>query len=179
MVAAAMTKGDITVENVLVEHLKPVTAKLIEAGCEVIEMDNAIRVIGPEKIKAVDVKTLPHPGFPTDVQAQFMAMLTVARGTGVVIETVFENRFMHVAEFNRMGANIKIEGRTAIVKGVDQLYGASVNATDLRAGSALIIAGIIAKGETQVFNIEHIDRGYENIEQKFRNLGANIQRVSE
>ena len=177
MVAAAMTKGDITVENVLIEHLKPVTAKLIEAGCEVIEMDNSIRVIGPEKLKAVDVKTLPHPGFPTDVQAQFMAMLTVARGTGVVIETVFENRFMHVAEFNRMGADIKIEGRTAVVKGVDQLYGANVNATDLRAGAALILCGLIAEGETQIGKIYHIQRGYVDIDKKIRSLGGNIEIV--
>ena len=153
MVAAAMTKGDITVENVILEHLKPVTAKLREAGCEVIEMDKSIRVIGPEKLKAVDIKTLPHPGFPTDVQAQFMAMLTVSKGTGVVIETVFENRFMHVAEFNRMGANIKIEGRSAIVEGVEKLYGAKVNATDLRAGAALILCGLIAEGETEIGEI--------------------------
>ena len=179
MVAAAMTKGDITVENVLIEHLKPVTAKLIEAGCEVIEMDNSIRVIGPEKLKAVDVKTLPHPGFPTDVQAQFMAMLTVARGTGVVIETVFENRFMHVAEFNRMGADIKIEGRTAVVKGVDQLYGANVNATDLRAGAALILCGLIAEGETQIGKIYHIQRGYVDIDKKIRSLGGNIEIVED
>ena len=177
MVAAAMTKGDITVENVLVEHLKPVTAKLIEAGCEVVEMDNSIRVVGPEKLKAVDVKTLPHPGFPTDVQAQIMAMLTVARGTGVVIETVFENRFMHVAEFNRMGADIKIEGRTAVVKGVDQLYGANVNATDLRAGAALILCGLIAEGETQIGEIYHIQRGYVDIDKKIRSLGGNIEIV--
>ena len=179
MVAAAMTKGDITVENVLVEHLKPVTAKLIEAGCEVVEMDNSIRVVGPEKLKAVDVKTLPHPGFPTDVQAQIMAMLTVARGTGVVIETVFENRFMHVAEFNRMGADIKIEGRTAVVKGVDQLYGANVNATDLRAGAALILCGLIAEGETQIGEIYHIQRGYVDIDKKIRSLGGNIEIVED
>ena len=121
MVAAAMTKGDITIENVIMDHLKPVTAKLIEAGCEIIEMENAVRVIGPEVLKPIDIKTLPHPGFPTDVQAQFMAMLTVANGSGTVIETVFENRFMHVAEFNRMGADIKIEGRSAIVKGVNHV----------------------------------------------------------
>ena len=177
MVAAAMTKGDITIENVLMEHLKPVTAKLIEAGCEIIEMDNAVRVIGPEVLKPIDIKTLPHPGFPTDVQAQFMAMLTICNGTGVVTETVFENRFMHVAEFNRMGANIKIEGKSAIVNGVKKLHGANVNATDLRAGAALIIAGCSAKGTTEIFNIEHIDRGYENIEEKFKALGANIERV--
>ena len=175
MVAAAMTKGDITVENVILEHLKPVTAKLREAGCEVIEMDNSIRVIGPEKLKAVDIKTLPHPGFPTDVQAQFMAMLTVSKGTGVVIETVFENRFMHVAEFNRMGANIKIEGRSAIVEGVEKLYGAKVNATDLRAGAALILCGLIAEGETEIGEIYHIQRGYVDIDKKITALGGNIE----
>ena len=177
MVAAAMTKGDITVENVILEHLKPVTAKLREAGCEVIEMDNSIRVIGPEKLKAIDIKTLPHPGFPTDVQAQFMAMLTVSKGTGVVIETVFENRFMHVAEFNRMGANIKIEGRSAIVEGVEKLYGAKVNATDLRAGAALILCGLIAEGETEIGEIYHIQRGYVDIDKKITALGGNIEIV--
>ena len=175
MVAAAMTKGDITVENVILEHLKPVTAKLREAGCEVIEMDKSIRVIGPEKLKAVDIKTLPHPGFPTDVQAQFMAMLTVSKGTGVVIETVFENRFMHVAEFNRMGANIKIEGRSAIVEGVEKLYGAKVNATDLRAGAALILCGLIAECETEIGEIYHIQRGYVDIDKKITALGGNIE----
>ena len=177
MVAAAMTKGDITIENVLLEHLKPVTAKLIEAGCEIIEMDNAVRVIGPEKLKAIDIKTLPHPGFPTDVQAQFMAMFTVSKGTGVVIETVFENRFMHVAEFNRMGANIKIEGRTAVVEGVDELKGAKVNATDLRAGAALILCGLIAEGETEIGEIYHIQRGYVDIDKKITALGGNIEIV--
>ena len=177
MVAAAMTKGDITVENVILEHLKPVTAKLREAGCEIIEMDNSIRVIGPEKLKPIDIKTLPHPGFPTDVQAQFMAMLTVAGGTGVVIETVFENRFMHVAEFNRMGANIKIEGRTAVVEGVEELNGAKVNATDLRAGAALILCGLIAEGETEIGEIYHIQRGYVDIDKKITALGGNIEIV--
>lgn len=177
MVAAAMTKGDITIENVILEHLKPVTAKLREAGCEIIEMDNSIKVIGPEKLKAIDIKTLPHPGFPTDVQAQFMAMLTVAKGTGVVIETVFENRFMHVAEFNRMGANIKIEGRTAVVEGVEKLNGAKVNATDLRAGAALILCGLIAEGETEIGEIYHIQRGYVDIDKKITALGGNIEIV--
>lgn len=177
MVAAAMTKGDITVENIILEHLKPVTAKLREAGCEIIEMDNSIRVIGPEKLKSIDIKTLPHPGFPTDVQAQFMAMLTVAKGTGVVIETVFENRFMHVAEFNRMGANIKIEGRTAVVEGVEELNGAKVNATDLRAGAALILCGLIAEGETEIGEIYHIQRGYVDIDKKITALGGNIEIV--
>ncbi|WP_434797791.1 UDP-N-acetylglucosamine 1-carboxyvinyltransferase [Terrisporobacter vanillatitrophus] len=177
MVAAAMTKGDITIENIILEHLKPVTAKLREAGCEIIEMDNSIRVIGPEKLKSIDIKTLPHPGFPTDVQAQFMAMLTVAKGTGVVIETVFENRFMHVAEFNRMGANIKIEGRTAVVEGVEELNGARVNATDLRAGAALILCGLIAEGETEIGEIYHIQRGYVDIDKKITALGGNIEIV--
>ena len=177
MVAAAMTKGDITIENVLMEHLKPVTAKLIEAGCEIIEMDNAVRVIGPEVLKPIDIKTLPHPGFPTDVQAQFMAMLTICNGTGVVTETVFENRFMHVAEFNRMGANIKIEGKSAIVNGVKKLHGANVNATDLRAGAALILCGLIAEGETQIGEIYHIQRGYVEIDKKITALGGNIEIV--
>ena len=179
MVAAAMTKGDITIENVIMEHLKPVTAKLKEAGCEIIEMENAVRVIGPKVLKPIDIKTLPHPGFPTDVQAQFMAMLTVANGSGVVIETVFENRFMHVAEFNRMGANIKIEGRSAIVNGVKQLHGASVNATDLRAGAALILCGLIAEGETQIGEIYHIQRGYVDIDKKITALGGNIKIVED
>lgn len=177
MVAAAMTKGDITVENVLMEHLKPIIAKLRETGCEIIEMENAVRVIGPEVLKPIDIKTLPHPGFPTDVQAQFMAMLTIANGTAVVIETVFENRFMHVTEFNRMGADIKIEGRSAIVNGVDKLYGAKVNATDLRAGAALILCGLIAEGETQIGEIYHIQRGYVDIDKKIRALGGNIEIV--
>ena len=179
MVAAAMTKGDITIENVLMEHLKPVTAKLIEAGCEITELENAVRVVGPETLKPIDIKTLPHPGFPTDVQAQFMAMLTVSKGMGTVIETVFENRYMHVAEFNRMGANINIEGRTAIVKGVDQLHGAKVNATDLRAGAALILCGLIAEGDTEIGEIYHIQRGYVDIDKKITALGGNIEIIED
>ncbi|CEN80381.1 UDP-N-acetylglucosamine 1-carboxyvinyltransferase [Paraclostridium sordellii] len=179
MVAAAMTKGDITVENVMMEHLKPVVAKLKEAGCEIIDMENSVRVKGPEVLKPIDIKTLPHPGFPTDVQAQFMAMATIANGTGVVIETVFENRFMHVAEFNRMGANIKIEGRSAIVTGVDKLYGSSVKATDLRAGAALILCGLIAEGETEIGDIYHIQRGYVDIDKKIQALGGNIEIIED
>ena len=179
MVAAAMTKGDITIENVMMEHLKPVVAKLKEAGCEIIDMENAVRVKGPEVLKPIDIKTLPHPGFPTDVQAQFMAMATIANGTGVVIETVFENRFMHVAEFNRMGANIKIEGRSAIVTGVDKLYGSKVKATDLRAGAALILCGLIAEGETEVGDIYHIQRGYVDIDKKIQALGGNIEIIED
>ena len=176
MVAAAMTKGDVTIENVIIDHLKPVIAKLTEAGAQVIEGENTIRVVGPESIKPIDIKTLPHPGFPTDVQAQFMAMLTVAQGTGVVIETVFENRFMHVNEFNRMGANIKIDGRSAVVK---SLVGADVTATDLRAGAALILCGLIADGITNIGEIYHIQRGYVDIDKKFRQLGGNVEIVED
>lgn len=179
MVAAAITKGDITIENVILEHLRPVVAKLKEAGCKVIEMENSVRVIGPEKIQSIDIKTLPHPGFPTDVQAQFMAMLTVANGSGTVIETVFENRFMHVAEFNRMGADIKIEGRSAIVKGVKKLHGAKVVATDLRAGAALVLCGLIAEGETIIGDIYHIQRGYVDIDKKISSLGGNIEIIED
>lgn len=179
MVAAAMTKGDITIENVIIDHLKPVIAKLTEAGAEIIEGENTIRVIGPENIRPIDIKTLPHPGFPTDVQAQFMAMLTVAKGTGVVIETVFENRFMHVNEFNRMGANIKIDGRSAVVNGVKSLVGADVTATDLRAGAALILCGLIADGVTNIGEIYHIQRGYVDIDKKFRQLGGDVEIVED
>ena len=177
MVAAAMTKGDVTLNNVILDHLKPVIAKLTEAGATIYESDeeNSIRVVGPEKIRPIDVKTLPHPGFPTDVQAQFMAMLTVADGTGVVIETVFENRFMHVTEFNRMGANIKIDGRSAVVNGVDSLVGADVTATDLRAGAALILCGLIAEGTTNINEIYHIQRGYVDIDKKLRALGGEVE----
>ena len=179
MVAAAMTKGDVTIENVIIDHLKPVIAKLTEAGAQVIEGENTIRVVGPESIKPIDIKTLPHPGFPTDVQAQFMAMLTVAQGTGVVIETVSENRFMHVNEFNRMGANIKIDGRSAVVNGVKSLVGADVTATDLRAGAALILCGLIADGITNIGEIYHIQRGYVDIDKKFRQLGGNVEIVED
>lgn len=179
MVAAAMTKGDVRLENVIIDHLKPIIAKLTEAGAKVIEEENALRVIGPEVIKPIDVKTLPHPGFPTDVQAQFMAMLTVADGTGVVIETVFENRFMHVTEFNRMGANIKIDGRSAVVNGVESLVGSDVTATDLRAGAALILCGLIAEGTTNIGEIYHIQRGYVDIDKKFKALGGKVEIVED
>ncbi|CAH2211859.1 UDP-N-acetylglucosamine 1-carboxyvinyltransferase [Tepidibacter aestuarii] len=179
MVAAAITKGDVLVDNVLIDHLKPTIAKLREVGCEVHEMDNAVRVIGPDEIKPTDIKTLPHPGFPTDMQSQFMALLSVAKGTGVVIETVFENRFMNVSELNRMGANIKIEGRSAVVQGVEQLQGSTVNATDLRAGAALILAGLVSEGETVIGDTYHIFRGYVDIDKKFNSLGANIEIIEE
>jgi UDP-N-acetylglucosamine 1-carboxyvinyltransferase len=177
MVAAAITKGDVIVENVITSHIKPIIAKLREAGCEVWEEEDKVRVVGTDNLKAVDIKTLPYPGFPTDMQAQFMALMSVAKGTSVIIETVFENRFMHVDELKRMGADIKIDGRSAIVQGVNELMSAPVKATDLRAGAALILAGLKADGVTEISDIHHIDRGYENIEQKFAQLGAKIYRT--
>ena len=177
MVAAAMTKGNVLLENVLIDHLKPVEAKLKEAGAIILEEGEGIRVIGPDVLGPIDIKTLPYPGFPTDMQAQMMAMVTTAPGTSVITETVFENRFMHVNELKRLGANIKIEGRSAIVEGVSHLTGTSVKATDLRAGAALVLAGLIARGETEICNIYHIDRGYYKIENKLAKLGANIIRV--
>ena len=176
MVAAAMTQGDVYIENAISEHLKPVIAKLKEAGVSIEEDVDGIRVSCNKRVKAVDIKTMPYPGFPTDMQAQFMAMLAVAEGTGLVTETVFENRFMHVDELKRMGANIKIDGRTTVVEGVDTLTGCQVKATDLRAGAAMVLAGLVAEGETQVGYIHHIDRGYDNLVQKLVGLGADICR---
>lgn len=179
MVAAAMTHGDIYIENAISEHLKPVIAKLTEAGAEIIEDVKGIRVRNDKSLKAVDIKTMPYPGFPTDMQAQFMAMLTVSEGAGMVTETVFENRFMHVDELKRMGANIKIEGRTSVVEGPSKLLGCQVKATDLRAGAAMVLAGLVADGETQIGYIHHIDRGYDNLVAKLCSLGANIRRIND
>lgn len=180
LIAAAMAGGDVYVENALSEHLKPVVAKLKEAGVHVEEDVDGIRVISNgEPMKAVDIKTLPYPGFPTDMQAQFMAFTTICKGTSTVTETVFENRFMHVAELRRMGAHIDIEERKAIVEGVEGLHGAEVKATDLRAGAALVCAGLCAEGETKVGNLHHIDRGYDNLVSKLEKLGAHIVRVDE
>lgn len=177
MVAAAMTQGDVYIENAITEHLKPVIAKLKEAGVDIDENIDGVRVRCSQKPRAVDIKTMPYPGFPTDMQAQFMAMLTISEGTGMVTETVFENRFMHVDELKRMGANIKIDGRTSVVRGVDKLTGCQVKATDLRAGAAMVLAGLVAEGETQIGYIHHIDRGYDNLVAKLIGLGANIVRV--
>lgn len=177
MVAAAMTAGDVYIENAISEHLKPVIAKLKEAGVGIVEDVNGIRVKSTGKLKAVDIKTLPYPGFPTDMQAQFMAMAAVSQGASVISETVFENRFMHVDELKRMGANIKIEGRSAVVEGVKSLTGCQVKATDLRAGAAMVLAGLVAEGETQVGCIHHIDRGYDELVRKLCALGADIRRV--
>ena len=179
MIAAAMTQGDIYVANAISEHIKPVIAKLKEAGVTVIEDVDGIRVTCDHRPKAVDIKTLPYPGFPTDMQAQFMAMLTISEGTSVVTETVFENRFMHVDELRRMGAKIKIDGRTSVVHGTDVLTGCQVKATDLRAGAAIVLAGLIAEGETQIGYIHHIDRGYDNLVGKLISLGADIKRVDQ
>ena len=177
MVAVAMTGGDIYIENAISEHLKPVIAKLNEAGVKIEEDIDGIRVSCNKRPKAIDIKTLPYPGFPTDMQAQFMAMLTIADGTGLVTETVFENRFMHVDELKRMGACIKVDGRTSIVEGVPSLNGCQVKATDLRAGVAMVLAGLVANGETEVSYIHHIDRGYDNLVEKLCGLGADICRV--
>jgi UDP-N-acetylglucosamine 1-carboxyvinyltransferase len=177
MVAAAMTQGDVYIENAISEHLKPVIAKLKEAGVSIEEDVAGIRVHCDGRTKAVDIKTMPYPGFPTDMQAQFMAMMAVSEGTGFVTETVFENRFMHVDELKRMGANIKIDGRTSVVEGVSQLTGCQVKATDLRAGAAMVLAGLVADGETQVGYIHHIDRGYDHLVQKLVGLGADICRT--
>lgn len=179
MVAAAITKGDIVLENVIPDHLKPMMAKLLEVGCTVEEGENSIRVIGPQKILPTDIKTMPHPGFPTDLQSPFMAMLSVAEGNSMVIETVFENRFMNVPELNRMGADIKIEGKSAVIRGVRSLEGSNVVATDLRAGAALILSGLVAEGDTKISEIYHVERGYVDIVGKLTNLGANIQIVQD
>lgn len=177
MIAAAMTGGDVVVENVLPEHQKPLIAKLREAGAVVEEDIDKVRVIGKNPLKAVSIKTLPYPGFPTDMQAQMMAMMVIADGRSKVTETVFENRFMHVVELNRMGAQISTEGRSAVIDGPCKLTGCDVRATDLRAGAAMILAGLVAEGTTRIGDLHHIDRGYENIVAKLKKLGADIERV--
>jgi len=177
MIAAAMTGGDVIIDNVLPEHQKPLIAKLREAGAIVEEDIDKVRVIGTGSLKGVSVKTLPYPGFPTDMQAQIMAMMVVSEGNSRVTETVFENRFMHVAELNRMGAKITTADRSANIEGPAKLVGCDVRATDLRAGAAMILAGLVAEGETRIGDLFHIDRGYEDIVEKLRNLGADIERV--
>lgn len=176
MVAAAATGGDLLIEHVIPTHIEPLIAKLREANVEVVEEDDTIRVRASGELKPIDIKTLPYPGFPTDMQSQVMAMLTMVKGTSVIVENVFENRLQVADEFKRMGARIKVEGRTAIVQGVNKLQGAQVKASDLRAGAALIIAGLIAEGETEICNTHYIDRGYENIEEKLISVGAQISR---
>ncbi|EPY7710130.1 UDP-N-acetylglucosamine 1-carboxyvinyltransferase [Bacillus pacificus] len=179
MVAAAITGGDILIENAVPEHLHSITAKMEEMGVKIIEENEGVRVIGPDKLKAVDIKTMPHPGFPTDMQSQMMALLLQADGTSMITETVFENRFMHVEEFRRMNADIKIEGRSVIMNGPNSLQGAEVAATDLRAAAALILAGLVSEGYTRVTELKHLDRGYVNFHKKLAALGATIERVNE
>ena len=177
MIAAAITNSKIILENAREYYMKPLVAKLREMGIEITSIeDNVMKVNGDVDVRPVDIKTLPHPGFPTDMQSQMMALLATVKGTSVITETIFENRFMHVSELNRMGCKIKIEGRSAIIEGVEQLSGCEVKATDLRAGAALIIAGLVAKGETIVDDIYHIDRGYVKIEEKLKKLGAKVYR---
>ncbi|CDG02649.1 Putative UDP-N-acetylglucosamine 1-carboxyvinyltransferase [Clostridium chauvoei JF4335] len=177
MVAAAITNSIITINGVNEEHLRPTIEKLKECGVKFETKGNSMIVDGRGPKKPVDIKTLPYPGFPTDMQPQMMSLLSLTKGSSVVTETVFENRFMHVAELVRMGANIKIDGRTAIIDGVESLTGCDVKATDLRAGAAMILAGLTAQGETQIGDLYHIDRGYTNIEEKFRKLGADVYRI--
>jgi len=177
MVAAAITAGDVLVKNIMPNHLKAITAKLIESGADVEVFDEEIRVKATYPLKAVDIKTMPFPGFPTDMQAQFMALNAISDGVSTMTETIFENRFMHATELSLMGANVKVEGHSAIVQGGAPLEGANVKATDLRAGAALVLAGLVADGPTTVHNIYHIDRGYDLFEEKLTKLGVNIERV--
>ena len=176
MVAAAMTGGEVTLKNARADLLEAVIEKLREAGAHISHDSNSITVKSDGKLKAVNVRTAPHPAFPTDMQAQFMAMNTVAEGVSTVIETIFENRFMHVQELQRMGANIDVQGNTALVQGVAALEGASVMATDLRASAGLVLAGLVADGETVIDRIYHLDRGYEKLEEKLNQLGAKVRR---
>ncbi len=177
LVAAAMTGGRVGVKGGRAEHMEALLSKLEEAGATVAATPETLWVEGPQEIQSVNIKTQPHPGFPTDMQAQFMAMMTLGKGTSMITEAVFENRFMHVSELQRMGANISIEGHTAAVKGVSGLLGAQVMATDLRASACLVLAGLAADNTTEVSRIYHLDRGYEKLEEKFRSLGADIERV--
>jgi UDP-N-acetylglucosamine 1-carboxyvinyltransferase len=175
MIAAAVTKGDVFINGANPDYIEPLIRKLKEAGADITITSTGIRIIGKERLQSVDIETLPFPGFPTDMQAQFMSMLCTSLGTGIVTETIFENRFMHVNELMRMGANIRVDQRQAIIQGVHQLYGAEVKITDLRAGAALIIAGLVADGETSVYGLDHLRRGYHNLPEKLNQLGATIR----
>ena len=177
MCAAAVTRGDVTVRNVIPKHLEAISAKLLEIGCEVVEFDDAVRVVGKTRQRHTNINTLPYPGFPTDMQPQMAVTLALANGTSIVTEGIFENRFKYVDELARMGSNIKVEGNVAIIDGVRGFTGASVNAPDLRAGAALVIAGLAAEGCTVVDEIGYIQRGYEHFEEKLKGLGAMIQKV--
>lgn len=177
MIAAAATKGDVTITNIIPKHLESISAKLIEMGAIVEEGDDSVRITVDNELRGVNVKTAPYPGFPTDVQQPMSVLLSITKGRSLVTESIWENRHKHTDELKKMGAMIKVEGRTAIIDGVEKLEGAKVIATDLRAGAAMVIAGLIANGETEIVDIEHIDRGYPHIEEKFRSLGADIRRV--
>ena len=177
MVAAAACGGDVLVKNVIPKHLESISAKLLEAGAEIIEYDDAVRVTRFKPLKKCNVKTMPHPGFPTDMQPQMCVLLSIAHGTSILSESVWDNRFQYVGQLLRMGANIQVDGKVAVIEGVDKLTGCEVKATDLRAGAALIIAGLVSDGITTVENIQYIDRGYEDVVKKFTALGANIKRV--
>lgn len=178
MCAAAATMGDIMVKNVIPKHLEATTAKLEEIGCQVEEFDDAVRVVANKRLKRTNVKTMPYPGYPTDMQPQFSVALTLAEGTSIVTESIFENRFKYAAELARMGANIKVEGNTAIIDGVQTFTGARISSPDLRAGAALVIAGLQAEGYTIIDDIVYIQRGYEDFDGKLRNLGAEISKVT-
>ena len=175
--ACAITGGEIFIRDVIPDHVESVINKFRETGVEILEGKDTLRVRGPERPISQDIKTMPYPGFPTDMQAQFMSLMTIAEGSSLITENIFENRFMHVAELRRMGADIMVEGATATVRGVKYLTGAPVMATDLRASASLVIAGLVAKGETIIDRVYHIDRGYEAIEKKLERLGARIRRV--
>jgi UDP-N-acetylglucosamine 1-carboxyvinyltransferase len=179
MMAAAATRGDVLIKDVIPKHLEAITAKILEIGCEVEEFDDAVRVCAKRRLTRTHVKTLPYPGFPTDMQPQMAVTLTLAEGTSIVTESIFENRFKYADELTRMGATIKVEGNSAIIDGTDTLTGARVSAPDLRAGAALVIAGLAAEGITVVDDIIYILRGYEDFDRKFRDLGAEIERVSD
>ena len=179
MLAAVASRGDITIRNCITKHLECVTAKILEIGGNVEAGEDFLRVWCDKRPSKATIKTLPYPGFPTDLQAQMGVVLSIADGTSIINESIWESRFQYTNELNKMGAQITSQGKSAIFEGVEKLYGASVYSTDLRAGAALIIAGIIAEGRTEIYNLGHIDRGYENIEEKFRKLGANIERVQE
>jgi UDP-N-acetylglucosamine 1-carboxyvinyltransferase len=177
MVAAGVTSGNIHIRNCNVDHMEATVNKLREAGMEILREGDGVRAIGNKRIKSVDAKTLPYPGFPTDMQAQFMVLMTLAKGLSVISETIFENRFIHVSELRRMGADIKVEGNSAIINGVKTMSGAPVMATDLRASASLVLAGLAAEGETEISRVYHLDRGYERLEEKLAGLGARIKRV--
>ncbi|WP_250277741.1 UDP-N-acetylglucosamine 1-carboxyvinyltransferase [[Clostridium] colinum] len=179
LVLGAATRGEINILDINCEHLKAVTSKLKEINVEIEEKDNKIKVFGKNIFKNVDIKTMPYPGFPTDMQPQFMSFMCINKGTSIINETIFENRFMHVSELGLMGANIKVEGNSAIINGVDKITGSKVKATDLRAGAALIIAGLCAEGMTEISDIYHIERGYYNIEEKIKNIGGKIRKIKD